>query len=780
MFRKHLLPFLPIVLFPLLLLGTPILQGQALFWGTPSLQFIPWAKFAWDSVLQGHLPLWNSFNGMGAPFIANYQTAFFYPPTWITFFFYLLGGTSLMAWSFTLVIYLHLVWAGLGTAFLMRKLGFNGFSQAVSGVTFSLCGYLVARVAFFPIIWAVAWFPWLIVATELVLASLQQNKQHLLRNCLLLILFCAMQLLAGHAQTTWYSLLFTAAWVIFRGFSTANWKTTFQALGLLIGCVVVAAMVSAVQLLPTAEYLLQSQRVSDVGYAAATTYSFWPWRFLTLLNPNFFGNPGDGTFWGYGNYWEDAVYVGLLPLFLAVSTLPLMKKASIAKEKGGRALVIFLWIVVLVAFVLALGKNLPVFPFLYRYVPTFNMFQAPSRMLVWVEISLALLAGIGAAHWSKPVGKSLASLKRYMVGALAIAVGAASAWFLLKEINTTLIVSVAVVGFVAFICCLLSLVMPSVSDEIQLRRWQWAVIVFIGLDLGITGWRLVPTINASFYQSVNSQIQTAATGSRMYLDAQDEYALKYQRFFRFDNFNPLEDWSNLRQIMLPNLNLLSDTYSANNFDPLLPNRYAQWMEQVDLAGQDQKISWLQLMGVGAWEQMDIQSVTGVDITPIPDASRFHWSSCVIEASDDADALRKVQSLINSATDGTPVSTIVIEKNGAGTATPCDAHNGDMISSVSDTSNVLSLTITTGQNGWLMISDSWYPGWIASIDGTLTTVEKADYAFRAVYVPAGKHEIVFSYHPASFYIGAGVSIAALAVLLLFVLSRVVLASRKKAS
>jgi heme/copper-type cytochrome/quinol oxidase subunit 4 len=616
------------------------------------------------------------------------------------------------------------------------------------------------------------WLPWLIVAVELVLASLQQDENQLLRNCLLLTFFCAMQLLAGHAQTTWYSLLFIAAWVVFRGLSTANWKTTFQALGLLVGCVVIAALVSAVQLLPTAEYLLQSQRVSEVGYAAATTYSFWPWRFLTLLNPNFFGNPGDGTFWGYGNYWEDAVYVGLLPLFLAVSTLPLMKKISNAKEKGGRALVIFLWSVILVAFVLALGKNLPVFPFLYRYVPTFNMFQAPSRMLVWVEISLAILAGIGAAHWNKPVGKSLASLKRYMVGALAIALGAASAWFLLKELNTTLIVSVAVIGFMAFICCLLSLVMPSGSDEIQLRRWQWAVIVFIGLDLGITGWRLAPTINASFYQAVNSQIQTAATDSRMYLDAQDEYALKYQRFFRFDNFNPLEDWSNLRQIMLPNLNLLGDTYSANNFDPLLPNRYAQWMEQVDSAGQDQKIAWLQLMGVGAWEQMDIQSVTGVDITLIPDASRFHWSSCVIEVSDDADALRKVQSLIDSATDETPVSTIVIEKNGAGTATPCNAKSDYTVDQVSDTSNKLSLTLTTGQNGWLMISDSWYPGWTASIDETLTTVEKADYAFRAVYVPAGKHEIVFSYRPASFYIGAGVSITALAVLLLFVLSRVV--------
>jgi hypothetical protein len=779
MSRKHLLPFLPIILLPLLLLGIPMLQGQALFWGTPSLQFISWTKFAWDSVLQGRLPLWNTFNGMGVPFIANYQTAFFYPPTWITFVFYLLGGTSLMAWSFTLVIYLHLVWAGLGMAFLMRKLGFNSFSQAVSGITFSLCGYLVARVAFFPIIWAMAWLPWLIVAVELVLASLQ-DEHHLLRNCLLLTFFCAMQLLAGHAQTTWYSLLFIAAWVVFRGLSTANWKTTFQALGLLVGCVVIAALVSAVQLLPTAEYLLQSQRVSEVGYAAATTYSGWPWRFLTLLNPNFFGNPGDGTFWGYGNYWEDAVYVGLLPLFLAFSTVPLMKKVSTAKEKGGRALVIFLWIVILVAFMLALGKNLPVFPFLYRYVPTFNMFQAPSRMLVWVEISLALLAGIGAAHWSKPVGKPLASLKRYIVGALAIALGAASAWFLLKELNTTLIVSVAIVGFVAFICCLLSLVMPSVSDETQLRRWQWVVIVFIGLDLGITGWKLVPTINASFYQPVDSQIQNVATGSRMYLDAQDEYALKYQRFFRFDNFNPLEDWSNLRQTMLPNLNLLSDTYSANNFDPLLPDRYAQWMEQVDSADQNQKISWLQLMGVSAWEQLDIQSVTGIKITSAPNASRFHWSSCIIGASDDADALRKVRSLIDGATDGTPVSTIVIEKSGVGTATSCDAHNDDMISLVSDTSNALALTITTGQNGWLMVSDIWYPGWTAQIDGVATTIEKADDAFRAVYVPTGKHEIVFSYHPASFYIGAGVSISALAVLLLLVLSRAVLNSRRRTS
>jgi uncharacterized membrane protein YfhO len=779
MSRKRLLPFLPIILFPLLLLGIPLLQGKALFWGTPSLQFIPWAKFAWDSVLQGRLPLWNTFNGMGTPFIANYQTAFFYPPTWITFIFYLLGGTSLMAWSFTLVIYLHLVWAGAGTALLMRKLGFDEFPQAISGITFSLCGYLVARVAFFPIIWAVAWLPWLLVESELILSSLQENRPGLRNACLLLVFFSAMQLLAGHAQTTWYSLLFTAAWVIFRGASTANWKTTFKVFGLLVGCVFVAALISAVQLLPTAEYLLQSQRVTEVGYDTAMTYSFWPWRFLTLLAPNFFGNPGDGTFFGYGNYWEDAIYMGLLPLFLALSTLRFARKALAEKEKTDRAFVIFLWVVILVAFILALGKNLPVFPFLYRYIPTFDMFQAPSRMLLWVEICLSILAGVGAAHWSRPLGKSIASLKRYMVAALAISMGAASAWFLLKSIDSTFIFAAALVGLMVFICGLLSFVMPIGPNEIQMRRWQWIVIGFIGLDLGITGWKLIPTVDASFYNMTDSQMQST-TGQRVYLDAQDEYALKYQRFFRFDNFNPVEDWSNLQHVMLPDINLLGGVYSANNFDPLVPERYTQWMDKVNLAGPEQKISWLQLMGVGAWEQMDVKTATGVTFTPISDAGRFQWSTCVMEASDDEDALQKVQTLVDQAKGGKLISTIVIEKRGVEKSSSCSTEDDHTISQVNDTSNTVSLTITTSKNGWLMVSDIWYPGWTAQIDGESTAVEKADGAFRGVYVTAGRHEVVFSYRPTSFYFGADISIAVLAVLLLIGLADVLRNSKKKAS
>ena len=47
------------------------------------------------------------------------------------------------------------------------------------------------------------------------------------------------------------------------------------------------------------------------------THSFWPLRLLTLLSPDFFGNPAQNNFWGYDNYWENAAYIGLIPLLLA-------------------------------------------------------------------------------------------------------------------------------------------------------------------------------------------------------------------------------------------------------------------------------------------------------------------------------------------------------------------------------------------------------------------------------------------------------------------------------
>ena len=124
--------------FPLLLFSPAIFGGQALIWGTPSLQFIPWRILAWEQIQAGISPFWNLLNGMGAPLLANYQLAFFYPSTWLLFGLQMLGGSTWLAWGHTLILVAHLIWAGFGAARLARRLGVGELPQVIAGLAFSL------------------------------------------------------------------------------------------------------------------------------------------------------------------------------------------------------------------------------------------------------------------------------------------------------------------------------------------------------------------------------------------------------------------------------------------------------------------------------------------------------------------------------------------------------------------------------------------------------------------------------------------------------------------
>ncbi|MES0360315.1 MAG: hypothetical protein ABUK20_05320, partial [Anaerolineales bacterium] len=426
--------YFSLFLFPFILFAPIILGGRALFWGTPLTQFIPWWTWTWETTSHGVLPLWNSMLGMGAPLIANYQTALFYPPTWVYYLLYSLGGVSFMAWGQAVMVVLHLSWAALGMALLVRQFGLSKFAQIIAGLAFGLSGYLVSRAGFLSINAAAAWMPWILLGvTKLVdavegksssginnLESRQStNSFEVISAFLLLVLSLAMQLLAGHAQTMWYTLLLASAWVMYLAFvgirksirgenssdkkrpeevsggenSTSRSvvehhinKTTSKSLVsllILFGIgIILAVGLAAVQLLPTAEYLLQSQRAAAVDYDFAMTYSFWPWRFLTFIAPDLYGNPVNGDYWGYANYWEDAVYIGLIPFILAIMTLVTRGRKTRNNKYINPAFVGFLFAVILATFLIALGRNTPVFPWLFKYIPTFALFQAPTRLSI--------------------------------------------------------------------------------------------------------------------------------------------------------------------------------------------------------------------------------------------------------------------------------------------------------------------------------------------------------------------------------------------------------------
>lgn len=753
--RIFSLPFFPILVAPVILFSRALFTGQVLFWGLPVLQFYPWREFAWQSLQAGSLPLWNSLNGLGAPLLANYQLALFYPPGWLVYLAALIGGSGMMAWVHALLVVLHLMLAGAGMALFTRSLGLGVLAQTISGLAFSLSGYFVARSSVFPMIWAGAWLPWILYAVN------EQVKQERIHFSFKLLAFMSLQLLSGHAQLTWYSLLLAGLWMVI--FSWVQHGPRRAVLGGLVfgGTLLAGAALSSVQLLPTAEYLLQSQRSSAVDFELGLTYSFWPWHLLNWLSPDFFGNPGSGTYFGYAAYWEDAVYIGLIPFIFSLSTLKILFPGRNRPVHPQRSRVMALWILAAAGFVFALGKNTPLFPWLYANVPTFGMFNAPARWMVWGVFCLSALAGIGAEGWKAPVGKIRRRLKLGLVVTIAVALGAGITFVALRQVKLTFIEATAVAGAWGALFCLAALKMPKAATG--LKTWSLVLSGLVAADLILAQWPLIVTADAGLVVPAGQAV-SLPPGERVYLSYQDEYNVKYERFFRIDNFTPLEPWGNIWSTLLPNINLAAGVGYVNNFDPLLPGRYATVINYLNQLAPAARLPWLQLMNVGTVESLDPTLAAGVRFDPVSAGGRFQWFGCAQFARDGPEAWDLTRQLLAAA----PRNGIVLE--GTGESYACPGGAPAEVHVVRDQTNNVEVSVNVpGQGGgWLLQADSWYPGWKASIDGVETPVLRADYFLRAVQVPSGSHTIVISYQPQSFRIGAIVSGTSFTIILIIIL------------
>ncbi|MEK7323996.1 MAG: hypothetical protein AAB217_01915, partial [Chloroflexota bacterium] len=395
----------------------------------------------------------------------------------------------------------------------------------------------------------------------------------------------ALQLLAGHAQSSFYTLLLAAAWLALHSLNNADRWRTLVVNGLKFGLAVLFAFcLTAVQLIPTYELLRQSPRAAAAEHEFVVTYSLWPWRILTFAAPNLFGHPADHNYVGYATYWEDDGYLGMLPLMFAayavycVFRIPFLRPTQYALRNTS----LFLLLAITISIILALGKNTPIFPFFYRFVPGFDLFQAPARMLVWYTFAVSLLAGVGADQWQA------SARKRYWarlgiagsVGMLMLGL----AGTLATTNENTLIVARGVIGAAAVALGTFVLIL---AQPLASNRWRWLTLAFITLDLGLAAVRLNPTIDSAFYRlqpaftlNEGRVLTRSVPKGRIFQFADDEYQVKFDEFFRLQSFDAIDPQS-LRNSLLPNLSALSGMASANNFEPLRPERYVRYLEMME-------------------------------------------------------------------------------------------------------------------------------------------------------------------------------------------------------
>ena len=770
------------IVFSLALLWRPLFAGEAFFWGTPLLQFVPWQQMASTMWRAGHLPLWNPLVGCGAPLAANHQTAAFYPLNALAL---LLRPELALNWTTAL----HLTLAGWAMYRWARAVGLDQFPAFIGALSFQGSGPLVARAALFP---SMAFtFPWL--AVWLWRAEMLVRRARV-RDAIWLGLALGLGLLAGHAQTAFYGVLLVVAYTLLRMLQTARdrmqqtgdgrretgaWPSVIRLSSLVLSAFVLGVGLAAVQLLPTAELMQQSRRSAGVTYDFAMTYSLWPWRLITLAAPDFFGHPGRGDYWGYATYWEDAGYVGVLPLLLAAGAALgcWRKRAKPERRDSGRDQLWFWSACALAGLVLALGKNTPVFPFLFRHVPGFNLFQAPARWLVVTAVALAGLAAIGTQRWMVGRSAQRQGALAGMVGA-ALVVGGLAAPHLVPGIRPTFGPATARLGIALATASVLVLLRREAAARLGARGetwWRAAVGAFVALDLLLVGWRSVPTVGRSLYDGhteAAAALRSEAAAVRVYWpsdpthinrDFDAEQRVKFG-YLTFADFGPgdVSHWREMREALLPNAGMLDGVASANNFDPLLVGRYSDLLEATV-----EEPALLRVMGVThvasdvPWSEGDpVHEGVSAMVYRLPESLGRAW---VVPVGRQVSPDEMLAALADPAFD--PRAEVLLESLPSPSPNPQSPISDLRSLILRDAPNRVTIQASLGAPGYLVLADTWYPGWHTTVDGEAVPLLRANHAFRAVWLGAGQHAVEMRYRPASVRWGTVVSLFTLSVLIL---------------
>jgi hypothetical protein len=500
----------------------------------------------------------------------------------------------------------------------------------------------------------------------------------------------------------------------------------------------VGLALAAVQVLPLVELILHSTR-QVIDYGSAARFSWPPGHLLTLLVPNFFGEPMHTGYWGDGIYDEFIFYVGILPLLLALLALKLrhrLKPFLITLGLGG--------------LLLAFGEYGALHRLFYRFVPLFQSARAPARAGFFFTVAAAALAGLMVTALRSdreererllvPLNRSLVLTVTAIGAALVVAGFAAFAWG--RESNPAagrlyhLANQVAV--FVVFF--LLSAAL--------LKAWRAAAhtrVLLVALTLGLVvldlwtfgGGAVQPVdVQGSDYWRVVSQVVDDPQAARVL------------------------PWG--LNVIWHNGGMPFGLRNAFGYDPLELERYQAFTTSVP----DPRARTYDLLNVGYLVTSAPQEFaegpgtprllvedSGVWVYERPDALPPVWVVAQVEVMDDVAALARIHE-----PDFDPRAEALLDSPLA-----CQGDGSGEAEIVRYEENRVEARVQGG-GGLLIFSEVDYPGWRASVDGKPAQLVCADYVLRAVCVPEGNHQVALTYDPPLFKIG----LVATGVMLLLIL------------
>ncbi len=679
-------PTAAIFAFVCVVLWRLILLRQSLYWGDIFLYFHPMEEFVQKSLRAGYFPLWNPYVFCGQPLVGNPQSWVFYPTTPLLLI--------MPVWLyFSVNSAIHLSLSGLGAYLYLRRLTGDRIAALFGAIVFAGSGFVVARLQFPPMIQSAAYLPLMLLLVDRMIERPRIWYGAMMASVV------ALTVLAAHAQIAYMTFACAFIYALCRILEIRrHGERVFKASVEMAGALVLGTLAASVQLLPSLQLFNQSTR-GHLTWDQANRFVFVPEQILNFLFPNYYGNPIPGDFWGTGNIWEPCVYVGIIPLILAIYGIVRCRR---------RAAVKFYLAVGAIALWLSLGRFGGLFFITYSIVPGAASFHDPARFLFLTTFAIAALSAMGMrAVRDRGIQPNI---RRGLLLVAAVNI----LWFS-ASFNPTL-----EPGAFDYRARVLAQTPPSGQGRVFtfLREAVWNRYLNYS-DYGPESARyaheLTDTLspNAGMRFGVEEASGYEPVPVRALIDTTD---LVHKAIFRHSSSLPLLlDIFNVHSLLVPE----SQRFEAPGFVRL----HAKGIELFKVARA----------GPRAWLVRKTTRVDGDDRS----------LAAISAPSFDPGA-----SAIVSGEIGIPEST----------AKASGMRESVAINPTGPTS--YSAQVDCGDHpGFLVWSEAFYPGWQAMVDRSPVRIIRTNHAFQGLSVPAGAHHVTLRYRPHVFHIGLYLSLMA---------------------
>lgn len=686
----------------------------------PVRQQIPWRKVVIDQWKDGRIPAWNPFSFSGASLTGNIQAGVFYP---LNIIFFLLPFTT--AWA--VLIMLEPLLAGLFIYIFLRHKKLSTGASLLGALSWSFSGFSVAWLTWGTIVHVALWVPLILLSIDLLTESKLSTSLHstILKFIIFVMALCV-QLFAGHAQISFYVLMLSFAYALWKiRLAKTERITMFVWVSLGYSLFVV---ITSVQWIPFLRATIDSSRLLDL---AVWTHPGWflPWQHLVqYLVPDFFGNPATMNYRGEWNYGEFIGYIGVVGLLFAGFALLQWKRITHR-----------FWIAILgIALLFIFPTPIARLPYIF-HLPFFSAMQ-PTRLTVIVDFALAILAAYGFDAWKKSkeksrwfilIGFGTVIVVFWIVTIWQINIADTEHWLVTKR---NLILPSIIFAFASTMLVLHSIIRQRNIQSLLIV----SIIVLSMFDLLRFAIKFTPFVQSSYFFPTTNVLA---------------FLQNQPKPFRIVSLN--------KEILAPNISSMYGIETIEGYDPIASTRYEEFFAAL-ARGKPDISTPFGFNRILTTEHIDSPLTPLLNVRyvlSLTDRTERYLIKVFQEGEtrvyEDKRALPRVylatdimiindkQKIFDTLYDRTFNSrkTAIVEESISLVSVPMNVDDRATIELYQPSSLIIS--VQTRVPRLLVIANSWSPSWRATIDGTMVNLLRTNYILQGVVVPKGAHRVQLS-------------------------------------